>query len=62
MQQVAKDLINGDQVSFQDFQEVKRKSLDYFRVTKMDGFNTSDLGGRKVTKKLTMRLIFLKKR
>ena len=37
MQQVAKDLINGDQVSFQDFQEVKRKSLDYFRGYK-DGW------------------------
>ncbi|MDT2707403.1 tyrosine protein phosphatase [Enterococcus gallinarum] len=30
MQQVAKDLINGDQVSFQDFQEVKKKKFGLF--------------------------------
>jgi protein-tyrosine phosphatase len=30
MQQVAKDLLNGDQISFQDFREVKKKKFGLF--------------------------------
>ena len=34
MKQVAKDLINGDEISYPDYEEVKRRSLVYFRGIK----------------------------